>query len=79
MQQHLPLSQLSALPPPQVSSDAGSYEISLDGGMATNYMLNLVNGTLLINKATLTATAEDQTITYGDAFTNPLHSLTLDL
>ncbi|MEP5103530.1 MAG: MBG domain-containing protein [Ekhidna sp.] len=48
-------------------SDAGSYEISLDGGMATNYMLNLVNGTLLINKATLTATAEDQTITYGDA------------
>ena len=30
-------------------------------------MLNLVNGTLLINKATLTATAEDQTITYGDA------------
>ncbi|MEO9483217.1 MAG: LamG-like jellyroll fold domain-containing protein [Ekhidna sp.] len=33
------------------TSDAGTYDIVLSGGMANNYVLSLINGTLLIEKA----------------------------
>src|SRR5207247_2065154 len=44
----------------------GTYAITLAGGAATNYTLTLVNGTLTVNKASLTATANAQTKIYGD-------------
>ncbi len=49
------------------TSDVGNYDITLSGGSATNYELALVNGSLAITKATLTATADDQTKVYGEA------------
>ncbi|MDW3208462.1 MAG: MBG domain-containing protein [Reichenbachiella sp.] len=45
-----------------VTSDVGTYEITLTGGDAANYALTLTNGTLTINKAPLTITAQDTTI-----------------
>ena len=55
--------------PAIASSPVGSYPISLSGGSAANYTLTLVNGTLTITKASLTAAATNQTRTYGS--TNP--------
>jgi hypothetical protein len=55
------------------ASAAGTYPITLTGGTAANYMLTLVNATLSVTKATLTATAENKTRAYGAA--NP--SLTI--
>ena len=55
-------------------SDAGDYSIGLFGGTADNYELQLVPGTLTINKARLLVTADTQSITYGEA----LPELTLE-
>ncbi|MEM9858923.1 MAG: MBG domain-containing protein, partial [Bacteroidota bacterium] len=69
----------SAITPPSISttavpgSDAGSYPINLSGGSAINYILNLVNGTLVVGQATLTATADDVLRTYGSP--NPVLSI----
>ena len=57
-----------------VSSAAGAYPISLTGGSAANYSLSLVNGTLTITKAPLTATADNQTRIYGTG--NPTLTIT---
>lgn len=46
------------------ASDVGIYDITLSGGSDLNYTINLVNGSLTINKVTLTATANNQTRTY---------------
>ncbi|MEP2773381.1 MAG: MBG domain-containing protein, partial [Fulvivirga sp.] len=56
------------------SSAVGSYPITLSGGSATNYTLTLVDGSLSVTPAALTATADDQTKVYGT--TNP--TLTID-
>ncbi|MEK6751283.1 MAG: MBG domain-containing protein [Chloroflexota bacterium] len=50
-------------------STAGNYPIICSGGDAgTNYSINNVDGTLTVHvKITLTVTADNQTITYGDA------------
>lgn len=48
-----------------VSSSVGTYPISLSGGSAQNYSLNLVSGILTVNQALLTVSANDQTKTYG--------------
>lgn len=55
-------------------STPGNYPIVCSGGDAgTNYSINNVNGTLTVHeKITLTVTADNQTITYGDA--NPASS-----
>ncbi len=55
------------------TSDAGTYEISVSGGSDDNYNYVYQNGTLTIEKATLTATADDQSKIYGEA--NPGFSL----
>ncbi|NHB67521.1 ELWxxDGT repeat protein [Perlabentimonas gracilis] len=61
----------SAITEPTISTSAtatsvvGKYPITLDGGSATNYELTLVNGELDITKASLTATAESKSRTYG--------------
>ncbi len=49
----LPAASTTATP----LSNAGSYPITVSGGAAMNYDFNYIAGTLLVNKATLTATA----------------------
>ena len=64
-----PTVSTTALP----TSSVGNYPISVSGGSATNYIVALVNGTLSVDKATLTATADGKSKVYGTA--NP--SLTI--
>ena len=52
----------------------GTYDISLSGGVSTNYSFTTNNGTLTIGKAVLTATAEDKSKTYGEV--NPTFTIT---
>lgn len=49
-----------------ISSNAGSYPITVSGGSDNNYNLLMVNGTLKINKAPLTITADSKTKIYGE-------------
>jgi alpha-tubulin suppressor-like RCC1 family protein len=49
------------------TSNVGPYPITLSGGMDNNYSFNLVAGTLTVNKATLTATADPKSKVYGNA------------
>lgn len=53
-------------------TDAGSYTIACSGGVDDNYQFNYVDGTLLVNKAALTITADDKSSQYSD----PLETLT---
>ena len=55
------------------TSPVGIYTINPVGGVATNYDFNYTSGSLMINKATLTATADNKDRMYGIA--NP--SLTI--
>jgi hypothetical protein len=48
-------------------SHAGSYPITASGATDPNYDTTLVNGTLTINKAALTITADNKGMTYGGA------------
>ena len=56
------------------SSDAGTYQITVNGGQATNYNVTAKTGTLTINKANLTATTQNATREYGDE--NPEFTMT---
>jgi subtilisin-like proprotein convertase family protein len=47
------------------SSPAGAYTITASGAASTNYAITEVNGTLTIDTATITVTANDQTKAYG--------------
>ncbi|MEQ8546295.1 MAG: MBG domain-containing protein [Cyclobacteriaceae bacterium] len=49
------------------TSSVGNYDITLSGGSATNYELSLVNGSLSVTKAVLTAQADNLQKVYGDA------------
>jgi subtilisin-like proprotein convertase family protein len=49
------------------SSAAGSYPITVSGGANANYAISYVNGTLTVNRASLTITANSQTKVYGAA------------
>ncbi|MFP4489530.1 MAG: MBG domain-containing protein, partial [Bacteroidales bacterium] len=49
------------------TSDAGSYDITVSGGADNNYSFSYTDGTLTVNKATLTATADDKTKICGEA------------
>ncbi len=53
-----------------VLSNAGTYTITAAGAIDNNYDFAYVNGSLGINKATLTATADNKTRIYGDS--NPV-------
>ncbi|MBX2945177.1 MAG: gliding motility-associated C-terminal domain-containing protein [Cyclobacteriaceae bacterium] len=55
------------------TSNVGSYPITVSGGDDSNYTFNYVPGTLAINKAILSATAENKTRTYGTA--NPAFTI----
>ena len=46
-------------------SDVGTYAIKQTGATAQNYVFEYEDGTLTVNKAPLTMTANDKTMTYG--------------
>lgn len=46
-------------------SDVGTYAIKQSGATAQNYVFDYEDGTLSVNKAPLTITANDKTMTYG--------------
>ena len=48
-----------------VSSDVGTYPVTLSGAMAQNYTFQYESGTLTVTKAPLTMTARNKTMTYG--------------
>lgn len=47
-------------------SDVGTYAIKQSGATAQNYVFEYEDGTLTVNKAPLTMTANDKTMTYGN-------------
>ncbi|MEQ8580852.1 MAG: MBG domain-containing protein [Marinoscillum sp.] len=49
-----------------VTSEVGTYDITLSGGEDNNYVLAYETGVLTVTKAPLTVTADDQSMTYGD-------------
>jgi hypothetical protein len=49
------------------SSGVGNYPISVTGGVAANYSLTYVAGTLTINKADIAVVADNKNKIYGDA------------
>ncbi len=51
----------------------GTYDITLSGGMDNNYAYSYVSGSLTVNKASLVATANDDSRTYGAA--NPAFTI----
>ena len=50
-----------------VGNGAGSYAITPSGYTSSNYQITFTAGNLTVNKKTLTVTAENKAITYGDA------------
>ncbi|MCR5042388.1 MAG: hypothetical protein K6C36_09875 [Clostridia bacterium] len=62
-----------------LGSQVGTYSVTpvlvLGSGqsLSTNYSINYADGTLRVNKAVLTAAADDKTVTYGD----PVPTLTI--
>jgi len=55
------------------TSNAGTYPITVSGGVSDNYNFSYQNGTLTITKASLTVTADNKTREYGDA--NPAFTI----
>ena len=49
-----------------LTSNVGEYDIVPANAEAQNYAISYTNGTLTVNKAALTITAEDKTVIYGD-------------
>ena len=49
-----------------LTSNVGEYDIVPADATAQNYAITFVNGTLTVNRAALTITAEDKEVTYGD-------------
>ncbi len=58
------------------STSFGTHTITASGGAADNYDVNSVNGTLTVNKAVLTARADNKVRIYGE--TNPLLTISYD-
>jgi hypothetical protein len=55
----------TATSPATITSNVGAYAITAAGGIDDNYNFNYVAGSLTITKATLTATVDNQSKTYG--------------
>jgi hypothetical protein len=64
--------QSSLSPQPQITTTAtatsavGAYPLTVSGGTAVNYELSYIDGTLTINKASVTVKANSLSMTYGD-------------
>jgi hypothetical protein len=63
---------LTFMTPATAPSPVGNYPITPGGQTATNYTITYANGTLTVNPAPLTITADNKTKVYGD----PLPTLT---
>jgi gliding motility-associated-like protein len=61
------ISGVSLDTPTGASATYGTHTITITGGSADNYDVNLVNGTLTVSKASLTVTANDKSKVYGEA------------
>lgn len=61
--------QPSVTTPATVSSGAGTYPVTVSGAVASNYDIVYTAGTLTVNKAVLTITADNKTRIFG--ITNP--------
>jgi hypothetical protein len=59
----------------QNAVNAGTYVITPSGLTSSNYDISFINGSLTVNKATLTVTADNQSRVYGD--TNPQFTQTI--
>ena len=57
-----------------ITTDAGTESITVSGGSDTNYSFSYTSANLTINKATLTATADDKSRKYGEV--NPAFTIT---
>ncbi len=49
------------------NSNVGTYDITLNGVSNDNYVFNIINGLLTVNKRHLTVTAENKQSVYGDS------------
>ena len=58
-------------------TNAGTYDITVSGGSDDNYAYNFITGDLVITKASLGVTADDNSRVYGD--TEPDFTITYDL
>jgi gliding motility-associated-like protein len=58
-----------------ITSPVGTYPVSVSGATSNNYTITYINGTLIIGKANLIVTANNQLRTYGAA--NPTLTFTL--
>lgn len=63
------VSGLNVTTPATAASDVGTFAITPAGGTATNYTITHTPGTLTVDPAAVTVTANDETRTYGG--TNP--------
>lgn len=59
--------QATATSAATLTDNVGTYATTASGAAAQNYNFNYVNGTLTVNKALLTATAQNTNRLYGDA------------
>jgi len=66
----------TATPSASVHTGVGSYDINISGGSDSNYAFEYAGGTLTIDKAPLTLTAESKTRSYGSD--NPELTITYD-
>ena len=57
-------------------SPIGKYTISVVGGSGTNYQIIAKSGTLAVSKKSVTITADDGRVTYGNAFNTTNHKYT---
>lgn len=57
---------LLAVAPTTDYLDAGNYELQISGAAAANYAITYENGSLTIEQALLTVTADSHVLTYGD-------------
>ncbi len=55
------------------SADVGTYVISIEGGVNSNYQISYSNGALTVSKSTIVATADNKTKVYGSD--NPVLSI----
>ena len=64
----------TASTPTTAASPVGTYAITASGAVSANYTIGYVSGTLTVNPAVLTVTADNQTKAYGAA--NPAFTAT---
>ncbi|HRQ60395.1 MAG TPA: MBG domain-containing protein, partial [Alphaproteobacteria bacterium] len=70
----LDIDTLASISAPNATTNVGTYAVTASGALDNNYSFIYVDGSLAITKATLTATADDDTRQQGQA--NPAFNIT---